>query len=126
VVLASGIVDLRTRAGGPESVAREYFAALERSDAEGAIATLAPNARQSSRAFVENGLGNDYHVAGVAVRNASMLDRLRGEPAGPRDVTTFLSITEAASGAQWQASPRVSLVAVDSHWYLARPPLAPD
>ena len=69
-------------------------------------------------------IGNDYRVVGVAVRSASILDRVTAT-AVPSEATVFLDVTEAVSGATWQATPRVSLIEQDGRWYLARAPLAP-
>ena len=103
---------------------RHYFTALEGGDAEDALAAVAPSARARWTGFVENGLFNDYQVQGIAVRHSSILDSARGAPTGPREVTVFLTITEAVSGARWQAGPTVPLVAEGGRLYLGRPPLA--
>jgi len=123
VVVAAG-QDLRARDSSVEAVARGYFAALQRGDLDAALLAIQPPARASSVAFVANLLGNEYRVQGVAVHEPALLDRLRGVPAGPQDVTVFIDVTEAASGARWQAGPKVPVVEEGGRLYLARPPLS--
>jgi len=122
--LAAAVLDPPRRASSPEAVVRGYFNALEAGDAEAALMQLAPSGRGRWIDFVENSLGNDYRVLGVAVRQTSMVDRLRGAAAGPQEVTTFVEVTQAVGGERWRAGPRVPLVDQDGRWYLERPPLA--
>ncbi len=126
IVLVGAAIDALGRPSSVEARARGYFAALERSDADEALRALPPSRRDAWVDFVENGLENEYRVLGTAVRHSSLIDRVRGGPAGPHDVTVFLDITEAVGGVRWQAAPRVPLVEEDGIWYLARPPLAPE
>jgi hypothetical protein len=107
-------------------VVRRYFAALEAGDVDAALAQLAPPMQTRDVAFVENGVGNRYHIAGIAVQEPSLLARLGGQPAGPTDVTVFLDITQAIDQVRWQAGPRIPVREIDGRWYLARPPLAPQ
>ena len=123
----AAIFDLRSRSESPETVVRGYFQALEAGDAEGALDRVDPARREEWREFVENGVLNEYRIAGIAVRQPSLLARVRGESSAPRNVTVFLDITAWASGDRWQASPRTPLVQHEGRWYLSRPPLAaPD
>lgn len=124
VVVIGAAVDGRGRDVGPEAVVRGYFAALERGELDAALLAIEPSARASSTAFVANMLNNEYGIQGIAVGHSSILGRLSGEPAGPREVTIFLTITQVADGFRWVAAPRVPLVERDQRWYLARPPLA--
>jgi hypothetical protein len=124
IVFLAAVQDVQGRGSAPEVVVRSYFMALEDGDLDAALQMIEPTARATSADFVANLLGNDYQVLGVAVRQASILDRLRGEPTGPRDATIFLAITQAVDGFRWEAAPRVPLVWRDERWYLARPPLA--
>lgn len=116
IVSAVGELALRAAPGRPESVVRRYFAALEAGDIDGALTEVVPSGRAASRAFVENVVGNEYRITGIAVRHGP-------KGGGPRDVTIFLDITQAADGARWQAGPRVPLVEMDGRWFLASPPL---
>ncbi len=118
-------LDLRSRPASVEGVVRRYFAALEAGDVDGALAELAPPITDLDVAFVENVVGNRYHVVGVAVREPSLLARLGGAAPGPAEVTVFLDITQAADETRWQAGPRVGVREIDGRWFLARPPLAP-
>jgi len=124
LILGSAVRDARGRAAQPETTIRAYFTALHDENLDDALLALAPATRGRDEGFVENGLGNDYRVVGVAVRSASILDRLTGTTV-PSEATVFLDVTEAVSGSTWQATPRVSLVQQDGRWYLARAPLAP-
>ena len=124
IVVAAATLELRTRDTSPEAVVRGYFSALERGDLDAALLALDPSARASSASFVANMLNNEYRIEGIAVRQTSFLDRLRGEPARPPEATIFLAITQAVDGVRWEAGPRVALVQQDGRWYLARPPLA--
>ena len=124
VIAVSAAEDVRGRSTGPEAVVRRYFAALQQSDVDAALDQIAPAARALDAGFVENGAGNEYRVVGTAVRTPSIIDRLQGAPSSPQDVTIFLDVTEAVSGDQWQATPRVPLVEQGGRWYLARAPLA--
>ena len=119
-------MDVTGRATGPEAVIRRYFAALEEGDVDGALEAIAPGARQASTPFVENGVANQYRIVGIAVRHPSLLARMAGEPAGPREATVFLDITQAVDGVRWQASPAVPLAEDAGRWYLARPPLSEE
>jgi hypothetical protein len=123
VVVAAG-QDLRARDSSVETLARGYFAALERGDLDAALSAIQPAARGPAAAFVANLLGNEYRVQGVAVREPSVFDRVRGVPAGPQEVTVFVDVTEAASGARWQAGPRVPVVKEGGRPYLAKAPLS--
>jgi hypothetical protein len=123
-VVGATVLDPPRQAASPEASIRAYFTALEMGDAGSALMRIAPAARARWVDFVENGLLNEYRVLGVAVRHASVVDRLRGEPSGPRDATVFVEITEAVSGHRWRAGPRVPVVFEDGVWYLSRPPLA--
>lgn len=124
IVAVGAAFELRTRDSSPEALVRGYFEALERGDLDAALTAIEPAARQASATFVANLLSNEYRIQGIAVRQSSILGRLRGEPAGPREVTVFLAITQAVDGVRWEASPRVPLIEADGRWYLARPPLA--
>ncbi|MBI4214061.1 MAG: hypothetical protein HY534_07115 [Chloroflexi bacterium] len=125
-VVATGVIgETVGRDRGPEPAVRRYFVALEASDGPGALAEIAPENRSRGEAFVLNGLGNRYRVTGVAVEQASLLERWAGGPSGPRNVTIFLDITQA-EGSHWQAAPRVPLKEGDRRWYLGRPPLMPE
>jgi len=125
LVVAGGVVgDARGRDASPENLVRAYFSALERGDLEAALAAIQPSARASSVSFVANALDNEYRVEGVAVRSPSLLERLRGETPDPQEATAFIEVTEAVSGARWQAAPKVALVAEGGRVYLAKPPLA--
>lgn len=126
IVLVGAAVDINSRATSPETLARAYFAALEAADVDGALQAIAPATRERWIPFVENSVGNEYRVTGIAVQYPSILSRLAGQTAGPRDVTIFLDITQAVDGARWQATPRVALVQDGDRWYLDRPPLAPE
>jgi hypothetical protein len=121
---ASAWSDLRGRATNPEATVRTYFAALERGDADAALAMLPETSREQWRPFVENSLLNEYRIAGIAVRTTSLLDRMRGAPPGAQDVTVFLEITQYVDGVRWQAGPRVPLVPAGARWLLAYPPLS--
>jgi len=125
VVAASAIEDLRGRSMSPEATVRRYFSALEAADVDTALEQIAPAARDAQTRFIENGAGNKYRVVGIAVRTPSLLDRFRGAPSTPEDITVFVSVTEVVSGDEWQATPRVPLVQENDRWYLARAPLAP-
>ena len=124
VSLLAAVLDPPRRASSPEAVVRSYFSALELGDADAALMQLAPSARGRWVDFVKNGLHNNYRVLGIAVRQTSIVDRLRGAATGPQDVTTFVEVTLAAGGEQWRAGPRVPLVGENGRWYLGRPPLA--
>jgi hypothetical protein len=124
IVGVAAVADLRGRAASPEAVARGYFQALEAGDVAGALDRVDPSRREQWREFVENGVLNEYRIAGIAVRQPSLLARVQGEPSAPSDVTVFLDITQWTSGVRWQASPRTALVEREGRWYLARPPLA--
>jgi hypothetical protein len=124
IVMLAAVQDARGRAESPEAVIRRYFVALEDGDLDGALQAIDPAARAGSAPFVANLLQNEYRVTGTAVRHSSVIDRLRGEPQGPRDATTFLVITQAVDGVRWEAVPRVPLVQRDRRWFLAGPPLA--
>jgi hypothetical protein len=124
LIVGSAVKDARSRASSPESTVGSYFAALHDENLDGALLALAPASRERDREFVENGLGNDYRVVGIAVRSASVIDRISGT-AVPNEATIFLDVTEAVSGASWQSTPRVLLVEQDGRWYMARAPLAP-
>ncbi len=124
IVAVAAAFELRARDSSPEAVVRVYFQALERGDLDAALSAIDPAVRQSSTTFVANLLNNEYRIQGIAVRQSSILGRLRGEPAGPREVTVFLAITQTVDGVRWEASPRVPLTEADGRWFLARPPLA--
>ena len=125
MILAGGVLDVRSRPSSVETVVRRYFTALEHEDVAGALATIAPPVRASDVAFVENSVGNRYRVTGIAVRQPSALERLRSAGAGPTEVTIFLDITQVVDDARWQAGPRVAVQEIGGAWYLVRPPLAP-
>ncbi|MBM2812552.1 MAG: hypothetical protein HW416_3311 [Chloroflexi bacterium] len=126
LIVAAGVVaDFGRRSDAPEAVARRYFAALESGDGPTALEAIAPEARPSAGSFVAQSLNNEYRVTGVAVRQPSILDRLRGSPGQPQELTIFIDITEWGTGARWQAGPRVPLVQIEGRWYLARAPLEP-
>jgi hypothetical protein len=126
VIIVGVVNDVRSRPASVESVVRRYFAALEAEDVDGALETLAPPVSERDVAFVRNGVGNRYRIAGIAVREPSAVARLGGEPAGPTEVTVFLNITQAADQTPWQAGPRVAVREIGGRWYLAHPPLAPE
>ena len=117
-------LDIRSREAAPDNLIRGYFSALEHGDLDAALGAIAPPTRQSFAGVVANMQNNDYRIQGIAVRHTSMLDSLRGAPAGPREATVFLEVTEAVSGASWQAGPTVRLVEEGARVYLARPPFA--
>ena len=121
---ASAWSDLRGRAINPEATVRTYFAALERGDADAALATLPETSREQWRPFVENSLHNEYRIDGIAVRTTSLVNRLSGAPGGAQDVTVFLEITQFVDGVRWHAGPRVPLVQAGGRWLLAYPPLS--
>lgn len=122
----NGAADLLGRAASPEATVRRYFAALEADDVDAALDAIDPTVRPAWTPFVENGVRNEYRIVGIAVRHPSVLAQLRGDPAGPRELTVFLDITQAVDGARWQAGPRVPIVLIAGRWYLGRPPLAPE
>jgi hypothetical protein len=124
IVVIAAAYDVWTRDASPEALVRGYFAALERGDLDAALQAIEPSARPTSSVFVANMLNNVYRIEGVAVRQASILERLRGEPGDPREVTIFLAITQSVDGVHWEAGPRVPLINQDRRWYLARPPFA--
>jgi hypothetical protein len=126
VILIGVVNDLRSRPTSVETVVRRYFASLEAGDVEAALAALAPPVQERDIAFVENLVGNRYRIAGVAVREPSLLGRFGGQPAGSTDVTVFLEVTQAIDDTRWQAGPRVPVREIDGRWYLGRPPLAPE
>src|SRR5437868_1915111 len=95
VVGLSAMVDVVERRSSPETVVRGYFAALQSGDVDAALAAITPEARAEWTLFVENGAFNTYRVSGVAVRQPSLLARLRGESGRPTDVTIFVEITQA-------------------------------
>ncbi len=107
-----------------EQLVRSFFRSLEGGDAEQALAAINPPARERWREFVENSLYNEYRIRGVAIRETSFLEWLRGGSLGPREVTVFLTVTEAVSGAEWQAAPKIGVTEERGQLYLARPPLA--
>jgi hypothetical protein len=124
IVAIAAVQDLRARDSSVETLARGYFAALERGDLDAALSAIQPAARGPAAAFVANLLGNEYRVQGVAVREPSVLDRLPGAPVGPLEVTVFVNVIEAASGARWQAGPTVPVVTEGGLPYLAKAPLS--
>jgi hypothetical protein len=126
VILFGVVNDLRSRPTSVETVVRRYFTSLEAGDVEAALAALAPPVRERDIAFVENLVGNRYQIAGIAVREPSLLARLGGQPAGPTDVTVFLEVTQATDDTRWKAGPRVPVREINGRWYLGRPPLAPE
>lgn len=125
IVGVAAVFDVANRAASPERVVRRYFSALEAGDVEGALQEIVPSGRPAATSFVENGAGNHYRITGIAVEQTSLLDRLRGQSAGPREVTIFLDITQSLDGVRWQAGPRVPLVEAGGRWYVAWPPLMP-
>ena len=124
IVVAVYGSELVARASRPEALVRGYFAALEAGDAATAAQSIAPSSRARWAEFIANGVSNQYRILGVAVRQTSLLDRLRGDSGGPREITVFVEVTEVVSGAQWQAGPRVPLVEEGGALYLGRPPLS--
>jgi hypothetical protein len=116
--------DLVGRASSPETVVRRYLAALQTGDVDAALRAIAPNSREQWTPFVENGVGNEYRVVGVAVRQPSLLARIGGEPGAPTEATVFLDITQAVEDVRWQTVSRVPLVELGGRWYLNRPPLS--
>lgn len=125
VVAVGATVDVFGRQFSPEGVVRRYFAAVEASDPQAALAEIVPSARDRVASFVEHNLGNRYRVLGIATEGASVVDRLGGADGRARSVTVFLEITQK-DGARWEAGPRVPLIRVGDRIYLGRPPLMPE
>lgn len=123
LVLASAVREVVARQTGPEAVVARYFAALEASDLDGALAEIAPEGRAEAAPFVENNLGNAYQITGIAAEYASVTEQLAGGSGAARTVTVFLDVTQK-DGARWQAGPRVPLVHSGGRVYLAQAPLS--
>ena len=101
-----------------EASVRRYATAVSTGDFEAAMAEIAPSARPTWDDWVRSQVGNVYAVTGIAVRADSLL-------AAPSDVTVDLDVNRGYADDFYQASPRVAVVEVDGHWYLAAPLLAP-
>ena len=124
-VAIAAVNDGSRRPGSPDAMVRSYFLALEAGDAERALGAIAPTERARWRGFVENGVFNQYIITGIAIRQASLLERLLGAAPLPYEATLFLDITPWTAGARWQATPRVALRRIDEQWFMLSPPLAP-
>lgn len=109
-----------SRRRAPEGVARAYLAAVERGDLDGALAELAPDAREAQRERVALQLGNSYRVESLVLGAPSVADRLLGRPGPPAWVVMAAEITPAV-GAGWRSSSTAAFVEQDGRWYLARP-----
>jgi hypothetical protein len=101
-----------------EASVRRYAAAVTSSDANAALAEIAPDQRQRWQQWLQGQVGNEYVVTGVAVRAAWLLAR-------PTDVTVDLDVNREYPDDFYQATPRVAVEEVDGRWYLAAPLLAP-
>jgi hypothetical protein len=121
VALAGPVWEARRR--GPEAAVRAYLAAVERSDLEAALETVAPEARAALRERVENQLGSRYRVEVLALGNPSLLARALGAPAGSAEATVLAEITPA-SGERWKSTTVVELVNRDGRWLLLDAPFA--
>jgi hypothetical protein len=122
LISVAAVTDVLGRSASPEAVVRTYFGALEAEDAERALEQILPEGRARARPFVENAVGNDYGIVGMAVEQVSILDRMGGAPPEPRAVTIFLDIRQK-DGTRWQAAPRVPLRWREGRVYLGAAPL---
>jgi len=108
---------------GPEGTTRAYLAAVERGDLEGALATLAPEARESARERVALQLGNRYAIETLVLGRPSVVDRLLARPLPPAWATVLATVS-TASGERWKSTSTTELVELGGTWYLTAPPFA--
>jgi hypothetical protein len=108
---------------GAEPVVRTYLAAVERGDLEGALETIAPEARAALRERVENQLGSRYRVEVLALASPSLLARARGAPATTAEATVLAEVTPV-SGEPWKSTTVVELLNRDGRWLLLGAPFA--
>ena len=108
MALAVGVYGLvaRTDSAIGGSV-RRYAVAM--SEAEGAVAEIAPSRRAMWRAWIEGQLGNVYEVRGVAVRSPSIL---QGN-GSPFEVSIVLDVNREFPEYFFQPTPRVPVEQVD-------------
>jgi hypothetical protein len=104
----------------PEGTARAYLAAVARGDLEGALETLAPDARGAARERVALQLGNRYRIETLVLGRPSVLDRLLARPVPPAWATVTGEVT-TTDGQRWKSTSTAELVQVDGAWYLTRP-----
>jgi hypothetical protein len=95
-----------------EGVVRRYAAALTSGDVDGALAEIAPEERDGSRAWLASQAGNVYEVRGIAVR------AVRGTPS---EVTVVLDVNRGYVDEYYQPTTTEPVEQVDGVWYLARP-----
>ena len=118
VAVAGPLWEARGR--GPEATVRAYLTAVERGDLDGALAQLAPDAREAARERVAQQLGNRYRVGSLVLGAPSVADRLLGRPRPPTWAVVAAEVTPAV-GERWTSSSTAALVEQDGRWYLARP-----
>lgn len=99
-----------------------YFGSVERGDLNGALARLAPELRERSRAFVEWQLGNRYAILESAVRGDSLMDRLAGWADGATSVVVTMEI-EGKGNPRWRTTEEFPVRRADGQWLLAKTPL---
>ena len=109
-----------TRQRGPEGAARASLLAVERSDLEGALQSLAPDARAGAREDVARQLGNRYRIETLVLGRPSLLDRLLARPEPPAWATLSAEVT-TGSGERWKSTSTAELVEAGGVWYLTRP-----
>jgi hypothetical protein len=105
---------------GPEGTARAYLLAVEHGDLEGALMTIAPDARAGARESVARQLGNRYSIETLVLGRPSVLDRVLARPEPPAWATLFAEVT-TADGQRWKSTSTAELVEASGVWYLTAP-----
>jgi hypothetical protein len=123
-VAVVGVSGLSRGEAAVEASVRRYCVAVSQGDLEGALAEIAPAERDAWRGWLSSQLGNIYEVRGIGVRSSSVLDRLLGGAAGPREVTVVLDVNRGYADEFYQPTSRVAVEAVAGQWYLHQPLLA--
>ena len=119
-------IQLSDRSGAAvDGVVRRYAAAISNADLAAAMDEIAPESRADWTDWVRAQLGNVYNPTGIAVRSASVVQRVfDGAHAGPFEVTAILDVNRDFPDDFYQPTARVSVEQVDGRWYLAEPLLA--
>jgi hypothetical protein len=119
-------IQLLDRGGAAvEGSVRRYAMAISTADLDAAMGEIAPARRVAWTDFVHAQLGNVYDVRGIAVRSASVLQRVfEGQPGGAFEVTAIMDVNPDYPDDFYQPTTRVPVEEVDGHWYLAAPLLA--
>jgi hypothetical protein len=121
VAVVGPVLEARRRA--PEQTVRAYLAAVERQDLEGALETLASEAREPERDQVELQLGSRYAILVLALGAPSIADRALGASPDAAHATVLAEVTPV-SGERWRSTTVVRMVSRDGVWYLLSAPFA--